>query len=61
MAILLRESDIVKLATMDMAIEAVEQAFQLRGEQKADIAPRRRCGLEQGMFHVMSASLPTPA
>jgi ornithine cyclodeaminase/alanine dehydrogenase-like protein (mu-crystallin family) len=59
MAILLRESEIVKLATMDMAIETVEQAFKLRGEQKADIAPRRRCGLEQGMFHVMGASLPT--
>jgi alanine dehydrogenase len=61
MAILLRESDVVKLATMDMAIEAVEQAFQLQGERKADIAPRRRCELEQGqgMLHVMSASLPT--
>jgi alanine dehydrogenase len=59
MAILLRESDVVKLATMDMAIEAVEQAFRLQGEQKADTAPRRRCGLEQGMLHVMSASLPT--
>lgn len=58
MAILLRESEVEKLATMKMAIEAVEQAFRLQGEQKADIAPRRRCRVDQGMLHVMSASLP---
>lgn len=58
MAIFLRESDVEKLATLSMAIEAVEQAFRLQGEQKADIAPRRRCRLDQGMLHVMSASLP---
>ncbi len=59
MAILLRESDVEKLATMKMAIEAVEQAFKLQAEQKADVAPRRRCRVEHGMLHVMSASLPT--
>ncbi len=58
MAILLRETDVEKLATMNMAIEAVEQAFRLQGEQTADIAPRRRCRLDQGLLHVMSASLP---
>jgi alanine dehydrogenase len=60
MTILLRESDVEKLATMSMAIEAVEQAFRFQGEQKADIAPRRRCRLEHGTLHVMSASLPVP-
>jgi alanine dehydrogenase len=59
MAILLRESDIERLATINMAIEAVEQAFRLQGAQQADTAPRRRCRLDQGMVHVMSASLPT--
>ncbi len=59
MAILLRESDVEKLATMSMAIEAVEKAFKLQGEQKTDIAPRRRCRLNQGLLHVMGASLPT--
>ncbi len=59
MAILLRESDVERLATMDMAIETVEQAFRLQGEQKADIAPRRRCRVDRGMLHVMSASLPS--
>jgi alanine dehydrogenase len=60
MAILLRESDVEELASMNMAIEAIEQAFKLQGEQKAETAPRRRCRMEQdGMLHVMSASLPT--
>lgn len=59
MAILLRESDVEKLASMSMAIEAVEQAFRLQGEQKTDTAPRRRCRLDHGMLHVMSSSLPT--
>jgi alanine dehydrogenase len=59
MAILLREADVDKLATMNMAIEAVETAFRLQGEKKADVAPRRRCRIDHGMLHVMSASLPT--
>jgi alanine dehydrogenase len=59
MAILLRESDVEKTATMSMAIEAVEQAFRLQGEQKADNAPRHRCRVDHGMLHVMSASIPT--
>ncbi|MDI9612169.1 MAG: ornithine cyclodeaminase family protein [Acidobacteriota bacterium] len=59
MAIFLQESDINALASMDMAIEAVERAFRLQGEEKAHIAPRRRCRLEKGMFHVMGASLPS--
>jgi alanine dehydrogenase len=59
MAILLRESDVEKLANMSVAIEAVEEAFRLQAEQNADTAPRRRCRLDHGMLHVMSASLPT--
>ena len=59
MAILLRESDVEKLADMSMAIETVEQAFRLQGEKKADNAPRRRCRLDHGMLHVMSGSMPS--
>jgi alanine dehydrogenase len=59
MAILLKESDVEKLADVNLAIEAVEQAFKLHGEQKVDVAPRRRCRVDHGMLHVMSASLPT--
>lgn len=58
MAIFLRESDINGLASMDTAIDAVERAFRLQGEGKAHIAPRRRCRMEKGMLHLMSASLP---
>jgi len=61
MAILLRESDVEKLATMKMAIEAVEQAFGFQAEQKADVVARRGCrlNLDGGMLYTMSASLPT--
>jgi alanine dehydrogenase len=59
MAIFLRESDVEKLASMNLALEAVEEAFRLQGEQKADNAPRRRNRLENGFLHVMNASLPT--
>ena len=59
MAILLKEADIEKLVTMEMAIETIEQAFKLQGEYKVDNTPRRRCRLSNGMLHVMSASLPT--
>jgi ornithine cyclodeaminase/alanine dehydrogenase-like protein (mu-crystallin family) len=59
MAILLRESDVEKLANMSMAVEAVEQAFRLQAGKNADNAPRHRCRLDHGMLHVMSASLPT--
>jgi alanine dehydrogenase len=44
MAIFLRESDVEKLATMEMALEAVEQAFRFQGEQKASGTTR---------FHVL--------
>lgn len=59
MAILLRESDVKKLVTMQMALESVEESFRLQAEKKADNAPRRRCRLAHGVLHVMSASLPT--
>ncbi|HSW39415.1 MAG TPA: ornithine cyclodeaminase family protein [Acidobacteriota bacterium] len=58
MAILLRESDVEELASMEMAIESIEQAFRFQGENKVQIAPRRRCRMNNGVLHVMSASLP---
>jgi len=59
MTIFLREADVEKLVTMEMAIDAVEEAFRLQGEQKAENAPRRRCRLGKGFLHVMSAAMPT--
>ncbi len=58
MAIFLRESDVEKLANMKMALEAVEHAFRLQGEQKAENSSRGRCALDKGYLHVLSASLP---
>lgn len=58
MAIFLKQTHIEDLASMEMALEAVEEAFRLQGEEKADNAPRRRCRLRNGLLHVMSASLP---
>jgi hypothetical protein len=45
MAILLRESDVDKLANIKMALDSVEEAFRLQGGKKADNTPRRRCRL----------------
>jgi len=59
MAIFLRESDVEKLANMQMALDAVEHAFRLQGEQGAENTPRRRSRLEKGYLHVMSASVPS--
>jgi alanine dehydrogenase len=60
MAILLRESDVEKVADMKTALHAVEDAFRLQGRKEADNAPRRRCRLDdKGLLHVMSASLPS--
>ncbi len=59
MAILLRETDVEKLVTMKMAVDAIEQAFRIQGEGRTDNAPRRRCRLGNGFHHVMSASLPS--
>jgi alanine dehydrogenase len=58
MAIYLEEADVEKLVTMPMALQAVEEAFRLQGEEKADNAPRRRSRLGRGLLHVLSASLP---
>jgi alanine dehydrogenase len=59
MAILLKEADVEKLITMDMAIETIEEAFRLQGEHKVQNSPRSRCRLNKAILHVMSASFPT--
>ncbi|MEJ2109312.1 MAG: ornithine cyclodeaminase family protein [Acidobacteriota bacterium] len=57
MAILIKEADVENLVTMDMAIEAVEEAFKLQGEHKVQNATRSRCRLNKAMLHVMFAGL----
>jgi len=59
MCIFLTEADVETFATISVALEAVEHAFRLHGEGKADNAPRRRNRMDSGLLHVMSASIPT--
>ncbi len=58
MPLLLRETDVEELLTMDDALTAVEEAFQLQGLGKADNHPRQRPCLEHTMLQVMPAALP---
>ena len=58
MALLLTEEDVTRLLTMDVAIEAVEEAFRLQAEGKATNSPRSRMRLPNGAFVFMSAAAP---
>jgi ornithine cyclodeaminase/alanine dehydrogenase-like protein (mu-crystallin family) len=59
MSILLRESEIARLVTIKAALEVVERAFVLHAKDEAQNAPRRRCRVEKGLLHVMSAAVPS--
>jgi ornithine cyclodeaminase/alanine dehydrogenase-like protein (mu-crystallin family) len=43
---------------MKMALEVVEVAFKLQADAAAQNTPRRRCRVDKGVLHVMSASVP---
>jgi len=58
-ALHLTEQDVEQLLTMQMAIEAVEEAFQKLGTGQAENLPRRRLHSAKGMMHLMAASLPS--
>lgn len=57
MAWLLSEADVERVLTMEMALEAVEEAFREQAEGRAINEPRRRLRLPQGMLHIMSAAV----
>jgi alanine dehydrogenase len=57
MVLYLTEEDVHQLLTMQMTIEAVEEAFRLLGIGQAENLPRRRLHSSKGMFNIMSASL----
>ncbi|HXD87146.1 MAG TPA: ornithine cyclodeaminase family protein [Urbifossiella sp.] len=60
MAILhLTEDDVGRLATMDLALEAVAAAFRKLGCDEAENVPRRRCQTDQVMLHVLPAAIKT--
>ena len=57
MVLYLTEENVRQLLTMQITIEAVEEAFRLLGIGQAENLPRRRLHSSKGMFNIMSASL----
>jgi alanine dehydrogenase len=58
MAVLLRESDVERLASMDAVMDVVEAAMRDLGRGEAQNQPRRRVFAPGGLLNVMSASWP---
>ena len=58
MAIFLTEGDVGQLLTMDIALEAVEEAFKHQAAGTADNSPRSRLRIEGGFFNLMAAAAP---
>ncbi len=54
MALLLKEADVQKLLTMDMALTAVEEAFRQRGLGKASVRPRSRMPVDSASQSLMA-------
>ena len=54
MAIYLTEADVEKLLDMSTAVRAVEEAFRLLGEEKAQNQPRRRVMAGESVLHFMA-------
>lgn len=57
--LLLTEEDVRQLLTMDMALEAVEEALRGMALDEAQNMPRVRCQTDHVMLHVMSAAAKT--
>lgn len=57
--LLLTESDVRHLLTMEMALEAVEEALRKMALEEAHNIPRARSQTDHAMLHVMSASAKT--
>ncbi len=58
MVTLLTERDVRRLLTMEMALTAVETAFQSLARGAASNLPRRRVVVPGGMLHLMACGLP---
>lgn len=59
MTLFLKEEQVAELLTMNEAIAAVEEAFQLLGTGQGINNPRSRIRTGAGILHVMAAALPT--
>src|SRR2546425_3007137 len=55
-AIFLTESDVRQLLTIELAIDAVEDAFRRLAADEATLVPRRRVRTPEVMLHTMSAA-----
>src|SRR5690349_1037541 len=55
MALLLKEEDVRQLLPMNVAIDAVEQAFRARAEGGAVNLPRQRASLPGASLNVLAA------
>ncbi len=58
MAIFLTETDVSKLLTMDIALEAVEKGFKDLAVGLATNSPRSRTRIKNGFFNFMTAAAP---
>lgn len=59
MALFLREEDVKQLLTMELALNAVEEAFRLLGAHQAIDIPRERTRLPKLTQHILQGALPT--
>ncbi|GBC78594.1 Delta(1)-pyrroline-2-carboxylate reductase [bacterium HR08] len=59
MAWLLTEADVERVLTMELALEAVEEAFREQAAGRAINEPRRRLRVPRGTLHLMSAAVLT--
>jgi alanine dehydrogenase len=59
MVLLLTEADVRSLLTMDMALQAVEEAMRGMAAGSAANLPRRRIALEGGALNLMASALPS--
>jgi len=57
MVLLLTEADVRTLLTMDMELEAVEQAMRGMADGSATNLPRRRIAMEGGSLHLMASTV----
>ena len=57
--LLLTEDDVRRLLTMDMALEAVEEALRRLALDEAQNIPRTRAQTDHVMLHVLSAAAKT--
>ncbi len=57
MVLLLTERDVKSLLTMEIALDAVEEAFRGLAEGSAVNLPRRRIETEGGLFHFMASAV----